>query len=1435
MFFVAELVFPAAFPAESDGDRRARRMRRVTDDSSSIRRRGAAVVGALFLLSLLVPLSPWVEAASVSAGSSGVTFQIDLPTGPPLAPSDSAEWDPFPEGSRRLLAVIPPDAEVSLDLLGDLCVEPGRSAERPCSPAADPVKGAAGIGATFWIGQNRYAEVLVPSRVLGQGGELLFRRSIEARISWRSSWASFSPPIPAPADADLLNPGWKPAFEVARSDMEKWSAPILPAAPASGASTSSIDHWLDLSKDGIVKVTGSWLEAQGVSLSGAIPSQLKLTRNGAEVPLYVSDEVPTGVFGSTDYFLFYGQAKTGENEDGLGGRSLAWQKGDYTDTNAYRLSTESGTRLRVSSASGAATGGADATSFPEHLHAETNDQFFVLPDPPGSDHFFWSPAFGNPSTQSQAAFPVAIANPAAGIGATVTVRVQSLSHSTHSTRALLNGVASPDPNGTWTTTTTTGWLGTIQSWTFPASAVTSTASCPGSGNAPTVSAPCVGVSIPLAATPTDWQIVDWLEIAYGRTFASDGSVLSFSYTPSGTQNFKVTGLSSNPTTSGNGQVWDVTDPALPVRLTGWDTSGSGPFAVRFATSSTGSRRFEVRSGTFLQPNALRSASWATSLLCPGDVCSAGSGASYVVIHHPSVIDPTPGSVWNQFLTHRATSRTVRVVDVQQVYDEFNSGVFDPRAIRAFLRYAWLHWDPRPAQVLLVGDGTIDYHNVTGQMEKTPAVSGWLPANAVDDVEDRTYVGYFVSDADFGDVVPGGDSHDYPELEVGRIPARTQGEAATILQKILSAETASPAGSWKSHVMHLSDRLGDEAEEPFQTAQNAVASEFFSTPPFSNEKTYFTVSGDPTPFVGPFRLLLKEKFETAPGFIQYYLGHGGHTSWGFDRDSLGHHFWENADFDSLDSSSIGGRIPFSLNFNCYTGHFARLQLGLDPDNDSLSEHALKLAGRGVIGAWAPTGLGWVNMFGPEVWRSAWQLFGFAAAREVGAVVEAARSAVPLGVPGTQTEWRSKLLLGDPASRLPVPRPPTPTGFTGSAGPRRADLAWTAPPDVSGYRVYRSTDGGLSWNTSQFCEPTPCRPIPIVSGLVTGTSWTDSAVSNLATYWYRVSAVDADGFESSAAPAISVIPENATPPPAPTSLVASDTGAASVRLAWTAPPVDDLSRYRITWCREPCSTTSSFEIAAPASSAVVSSLVVGEPHRFWVEAKNDSNRYGAAAGPVTATPTQTDGDPLPAMVTSLKIHLSGNDLVLDWSAPTTDFRGNATTIASWRIYRTTRLPFTLSSVPASSPPEKLVLLGDPATRSWTDVDAAVQPEGFFYVVLGVTAAGLPSSASSPAPAPVRNLRLRRSASTGSGVDVDWDPVTASVTGSEKTIVSYSVFQATDPDFVCDRLGSTNLRAEVAAGSTCDDGHRYCDSLASPEGDNITVFFHVVAVDPLGNAGP
>lgn len=95
---------------------------------------------------------------------------------------------------------------------------------------------------------------------------------------------------------------------------------------------------------------------------------------------------------------------------------------------------------------------------------------------------------------------------------------------------------------------------------------------------------------------------------------------------------------------------------------------------------------------------------------------------------------------------------------------------------------------------------------------------------------------------------------------------------------------------------------------------------------------------------------------------------------------------------------------------------------------------------------------------------------------------------------------------------TPQPPAvPRGLTATGGDSQVALSWSAnsPTGLAGYLLYRSTSqtGGFTALNGQ----------PI-----TGTSFTDTSLTNGATYWYKIAAVATGGATSAQSAAVSATP-------------------------------------------------------------------------------------------------------------------------------------------------------------------------------------------------------------------------------------------------------------------------------------------------------------------------
>ena len=148
------------------------------------------------------------------------------------------------------------------------------------------------------------------------------------------------------------------------------------------------------------------------------------------------------------------------------------------------------------------------------------------------------------------------------------------------------------------------------------------------------------------------------------------------------------------------------------------------------------------------------------------------GYDFVIISHKDFLKSL------KQLQQRRESQglSVALVDVEDLYDEFNFGNKSPQAIRDFLVNTTTNWDKHPRFVLLVGDASFDPRNYFGEGDYD-----FVPTKIVETFDLET-----ASDDWFADV----DDDGLPDMAVGRLPVRTSDDAAKVVTKILGYEKAS---------------------------------------------------------------------------------------------------------------------------------------------------------------------------------------------------------------------------------------------------------------------------------------------------------------------------------------------------------------------------------------------------------------------------------------------------------------------------------------------------------------------------------------------------------------------------------------------------------------------------------------------------------------------
>lgn len=192
---------------------------------------------------------------------------------------------------------------------------------------------------------------------------------------------------------------------------------------------------------------------------------------------------------------------------------------------------------------------------------------------------------------------------------------------------------------------------------------------------------------------------------------------------------------------------------------------------------------------------------------------------------------------------------------------------------------------------------------------------------------------------------------------------------------------------------------------------------------------------------------------------------------------------------------------------------------------------------------------------------------------------------------------------PGTPTDLTAPAAPTGLVATRGDGEVALSWTASPepDVASYRLLR--DG-------------------VVVATVTGTSVTDTGLTNDTAYRYTLVAVDGHGNASPPSPPVDATPTDLTPPPAPTD-VAATAGERSATVTWAPSAAGDVVAHRVLRDGVVVATSTG-------SSATVTGLEPA-PVSFTVVAVDGHGNVSPVSATVTVTPVDTTAPAVPTGIT------------------------------------------------------------------------------------------------------------------------------------------------------------------------------------------------------------
>jgi len=574
------------------------------------------------------------------------------------------------------------------------------------------------------------------------------------------------------AKADEFYDGILANAPIARNFREQPSRTVLRStgstSPSSPLAAGQL-YKINIRSEGLYRITGQYLASRGITLADINPATLQMFNNsGRELPRSLAATRPDGLeeiailvedggdgrFDNNDYILFYGKGV-----DGFDPSTGLHYLHHYAFDNVYWLTWGIANGKRMATQQLQPTAGATViTDFRDRFY---NEQELRSLYGSGSDWFGWQ--FTNDATSRTRTYRFTLSEVVPNGTAQFRFAFLGWVSANHQFNMTLNDAA-------------------LHSTSFFGQFILRTAQVTKNG---ALRSGENTLSISYTPSPATGQcFIDYFEVAYDRALRTQNNLLAFDGRIGG-------GVVAYQVEDASG-LWffDVSDYRNVKRLNAGQIQFSGTQAL-FADSAGAlvPRRYLAASPNATAVNNLQidvPSSWRTP----------DHSADFVIITHEDFYGEAMRlkSLRENLLTDDPLKTAV--VKIQDIFDEFSGGLYDPTAIRDFLRYTLNNWQDAPKHVLLFGDGDHDPKNILDSADKN-----WIPTyqttGEYDEISSRTTDHWFT-------YIAGTDA--IMDMAIGRIPARTPQQAKDYVDKVIAyldpLQTA--FGDWRNTILFVAD-------------------------------------------------------------------------------------------------------------------------------------------------------------------------------------------------------------------------------------------------------------------------------------------------------------------------------------------------------------------------------------------------------------------------------------------------------------------------------------------------------------------------------------------------------------------------------------------------------------------------------------------------------
>jgi len=454
------------------------------------------------------------------------------------------------------------------------------------------------------------------------------------------------------------------------------------------------DSWIDYSKtylklgvarDGIYRFRLSDLESQGINVQSINPKTFKLLLRGKEIPIWVEGEGDLS-FDQNDYIEFAGTRNMGGHHREISNFNEPYNEylGRYTDTTVYWLTWDGIDGKRVQLSDGSLAASTDTLEYYSQIdHYEKNNWFdFSCASLVRREMPYWI----ENKTWIEGGLNVGIINktfsvsdiyPNTSFNAFVKLQdwVSNITLNAHHLALSLNSYSE-----IYDSTYVDKYAKAVLSFEVSSDLLNN-------GNN----------TLKIHSFQTEASInscfLDWYEIEYPRYLKPINDSLNFSFaflTNEVKKRIKLQNINSS-----NYSIWKYGNSYKKYNISKINSE------VIFADTIKSNDKFTFIDESKIQTPKIYYVKQFKNLR------STQHKADYIAITHPKFL--LKAEEYVQFISDNYNLIT-QIILIDDIYDEFSYGFFNPESIQDFLKATHTYWqDPKPQDIFIIGGATYDYY------------------------------------------------------------------------------------------------------------------------------------------------------------------------------------------------------------------------------------------------------------------------------------------------------------------------------------------------------------------------------------------------------------------------------------------------------------------------------------------------------------------------------------------------------------------------------------------------------------------------------------------------------------------------------------------------------------------------------------------------------